>query len=303
MNSFAIVLPCFNEEQELENVTTRLLANQDVDLVVIVNNNSRDKTEEIAKRLVSRSDRVKLLFEEKQGKGAAFCRGLSIVGEYDYVGVIDADSTYQSEHFSEMLAVAKNGNYDMIVGSRMQDYAENNARFGHIYGNKLISVLLKTLSGVELKDSMSGMRVMSRNFINSFESIAQGFQLEAEFSLTCGRNGMRYREVPVKYTERDAGNPSKLNTFRDGFKIMLFALQFAGFTLTSQIALIFSLILGLTAVFWGYSLFQEFLEYGKVNGIAAAVAVSILASTSIQIFLGAIIENRVRRLERHLMKR
>jgi len=303
MSSFAVIVPCFNEEKELENVITGLLLIQEIDLVVIVDNNSSDKTGDIAEQLASNSDRIVALCEEKQGKGAAFSLGVSVVTNFDYVGVIDADSTYETGHFKEMYAVAVAGKYDMVVGSRLEEYAKSHARFGHLVGNKFLSILLKFLSGVELEDAMSGMRVLSKNLINSFDSIADGFQIEAEFSLTCGRNGMRYKEVPITYVERALNNPSKLNTFKDGFKILLFSLQFAGFTRTSQIALLFSFAFGGIAAVWGFFLLQEFLEFGKVSGVAAAVAVSILASTSIQIFLGAIIENRVRRVERHLMKR
>ena len=305
MSSFYVVIPAYNEEVALEKTVTDVLRNKHVTKVIIVDNNSSDRTNSIGRRLAESSDRVLFCTEKKQGKGNAFEAGLAYCDNANYVGIIDADNTYPAKEFDYLYEELVANNLDMIVGNRLSNeaYAKNDTRFGHVVGNKVLSKFIKLISSIEIEDALSGFRVFSKKYIGSFKSISDGFQLETEFSVHCGQNGYTYGERDIHYSERDENNPSKLSTFKDGFKILRFALSNTSFTLTSKVGILGGLTSILLGILLGGKIVVEFLQNGEVNSVASAIAVSIFISTGIQLLLSGMVENRLRRIERSIMRR
>ncbi|RCX00369.1 glycosyltransferase family 2 protein [Marinomonas foliarum] len=305
MSGLYVVIPAYNEDIALEKTVLDVLKNKCVSKVVIVDNNSTDKTNSIGRRLAKENERVIFHFEGRQGKGHAFKSGLELSSEADYVGIIDADDTYPAIEFDYLYSELIANNIDMIVGNRLANnaYSESNTRFGHVIGNKVLSKLIKLISSVEIEDALSGFRIFSKRYIKSFKSISDGFQLETEFSVHCGQNGFSYAEREVHYAERDETNPSKLSTFRDGFKILRFALTNTAFTFTSKIGIFSGFLSLLLGILFGLNLVFEYVNQGEVNSVALAVVVSIFISTGIQLLLTGIVESRLRRIEKNIMRR
>ena len=114
----------------------------------------------------------------------------------------------------------------MVIGTRLTDYEEGAFRAGHSFGNWLFIFLVRVLFGVRTRDLFSGYRVITRRFLEATPLIAQGFEVEAELSLQAVVQRFPVAEVPVRYRARPKENPSKLHTYRDGYRILLAILTF-----------------------------------------------------------------------------
>lgn len=134
----------------------------------------------------------------------------------------DADQTYPADQVHELIAPVLAGAADMCVGDRLSQghYAAQNKRPLHEFGNALVRRLVNALFGARLTDIMSGYRAFSRRFVKSYPVLAEGFDIEADMTLHALDKRFRIVEVPVTYRDRPAGSFSKLNTVRDGFRVL-----------------------------------------------------------------------------------
>src|SRR4051794_4388484 len=107
----------------------------------------------------------------------------------------------------------------MVVGLRV-DQAEAAYRRGHRTGNWMLTRFLSSVFGQEFKDILSGYRVFSRRFVKSFPVLSDGFEIETELSVHALELALPVAEVETPYYARPEGSISKLNTWRDGFRIL-----------------------------------------------------------------------------------
>jgi hypothetical protein len=171
----------------------------------------------------------------------------------------------------------------MVVGTRLSDAAAGAFPSGHTLGNRLFIWLVRLLFGVKTLDLFSGYRVLSRRFLEVCPLIAQGFEVEAELSLQALVNRFPVAEVPVRYGARPKESPSKLQTYRDGtrilFAILTFFRDYKPLTFFGSLALVF-LVLSLAG---GAVVIAEFLRTGLVPRLPLAVlsaALFILSALS-----------------------
>ena len=164
-----VILPCFNESLTLPTVVGQIQKiSSDIEILV-VDNSSTDDSFDIASKLG-----VKVVREIKKGKGFAVKRGfLSLSDNCEIVVIIDSDDTYSLANLIIAINLVKDYNYDMIVGNRISEADSNENRInvfrrGHRTGNLLFSKLSQLLHPSGVLDSLSGFRVMSRNFVESF---------------------------------------------------------------------------------------------------------------------------------------
>jgi glycosyltransferase involved in cell wall biosynthesis len=302
-----IVVPAYNEERTIEKVVDDILSNSMVDKCIVVDNNSSDITQKLVRRQVKRyGNKLEILYEKKQGKGNALKLALDTLAsqDVDYIGLIDADDTYPAKEFDSMLQDLVDRKLDMILGNRFQlgGYQKSNDRPGHVFGNKIISKIIKINSGVEVEDALSGMRIFSKRFLRSFKNISNSFQLETEFSMHCGNSGLRYGEFPIHFNERDDDNPSKLNTVRDGFSILKFALIHSALTISTKIGFLLGVSFLVTGLFFCMMVIYEFIIQNTVTSVATAVAGGLFLIVGTQFLLNSGLDSRLRRIERALMK-
>src|SRR6476646_5628041 len=112
------------------------------------------------------------------------------------------------------------GRLDMVVGSRVA--SEHAAyRAGHRTGNKLLCAFVSLVFDSTLTDVLSGYRVFSRRFVKSFPVLSGGFEIETELTIHALELELPVGEVSTPYYSRPLGSTSKLNTWRDGFRILL----------------------------------------------------------------------------------
>jgi hypothetical protein len=159
---------------------------------------------------------------------------------------------------------------DMVSGRRI---AVGNAsyRFGHMFGNRLLTDLTLMMFRVNVVDLLTGYRVMSRRFVKSFPFTAEGFGIETELTVHAVRLLMPMAEVDTRYKERPHGSVSKLNTWRDGCRILCAIASLVReerplvfFTTIFALLVLLSLVFGIPVVL-------EYLRTGLVPRLPTAV--------------------------------
>ena len=275
----AVVVPCHNEELTVGKVVADFRAALPDALVLVVDNASRDRTAEIALEAGA-----EVIREPRPGKGFALLTGFRRAREAgaDYLIMVDGDDTYPADDAPKLLTAAEAG-AEMVIGTRLQEFEEGAFRAGHSFGNWLFIFLVRLLFGVRTRDLFSGYRVITRRFLEATPLIAQGFEVEAELSLQASVQRFPVAEVPVRYRARPKENPSKLHTYRDGYRILLAILTFfrdyKPMTCFGLLALFF-LVLSLAG---GGVVIAEFVTTGLVPRLPLAVlsaALFLLAALS-----------------------
>ncbi len=216
-----IILPALNEELALKPTIEKIKRACSGAEIVVIDNGSTDKTVAVAESMG-----VKILLEPQKGKGFAIRRGFSSVGvQHKYVFMVDADDTYGLEAIDQAIELIKKSGYDMIVGTRVDsDEVEPGRKVsykrGHSIGNAFLTLIAKKLHRVEIEDSLSGWRLMSTRFVKSFPGGASGFEIEAELNAHAYIISAGVSNVEISYRGRDVNSHSKLNTYRDGIRIL-----------------------------------------------------------------------------------
>jgi glycosyltransferase involved in cell wall biosynthesis len=215
--SVAVLIPCYNEEKTIGKVILDFQKYLPEAIIYVGDNNSTDKTTEVAKEMG-----VCVIEDMRKGKGN-MVQTLFKVVEADYYILVDGDDTYFPEEATRLLQPLFENRCDTTVGNRHfnEQYASLNSRKFHGFGNKLVIELINKLFNANLSDIMSGYRGFTRNYVKSLPIISSGFEVETEMTLNTLENNFRILEVPIKYQERPEGSFSKLNTFSDGYKVLL----------------------------------------------------------------------------------
>ena len=249
-NKIAVLIPCYNEAKTIEKVVKEYkkeLVNADI---YVYDNNSSDGTDIIAKKAGAI-----VRYEYKQGKGNVIRSMFRDIDADCYI-MIDGDDTYPKENAKEMCELILSGKADMVVGDRLSStYFKENKRPFHNLGNKMVRFLVNKLFNNNIKDIMTGYRAFSYEFVKSFPVLSKGFEIETEMTIHSVDKNFKVIEIPVLYRDRPNGSVSKLNTYKDGFKVIkMIAKLFKEykpqvfFTIIAIIFLVLSLILGIPVV-------------------------------------------------------
>lgn len=297
----AILIPCYNEEATIGKVINdfkKVLPNADI---YVYNNNSTDKTVEIA---LSNGAIVK--HEYKQGKGNVVKSMFKDIDADCYI-MVDGDDTYPVDVAVEMEKLILEGKCDMVVGDRLSStYYTENKRLFHNTGNKLVRKSVNMFFSADLKDIMSGMRAFSFDFVKSFPISSREFEIETEMSVFALMNNFKITEIPINYKDRIEGSESKLNTYKDGYKVikMIFTL------LRDEKPLFFfstlTILLLIIAALYFIPIYIKFLQTGYVIKIPTLIIVSMVVIIAIVLFFTGVIlkvlkKQQSSRLDYHLI--
>src|SRR4249920_2031447 len=209
----AVLVPCFNEEAAVATVVTDFRKALPAAEIFVYDNNSKDRTVEVARAAgaIVRSER-------RQGKGHVVRRMFADIDADIYV-LVDGDATYDAPSAPRMIDALVNDHLDMVVGFRV-DQSTAAYRPGHRTGNRMLTSFLSAVFGEAFKDILSGYRVFSRRFVKSFPVLSDGFEIETELSVHALELALPVAEIETPYYARPEGSFSKLNTWRDGFRIL-----------------------------------------------------------------------------------
>lgn len=210
----AVLIPCYNEEVAIPRVVAAFRAALPQATIHVYDNNSRDRTREVAAEAGAL-----VRTEALQGKGHVVRRMFADI-EADVYVLVDGDDTYEAAAAPDMVAMLLDNRLDMVTGVRVTDAAAA-YRPGHRFGNRVLTGMVRRIFGDRISDMLSGYRVFSRRFVKSFPALAGGFETETEFTVHALELNMPVGEVRTPYRERPPGSVSKLNTWRDGFRILL----------------------------------------------------------------------------------
>jgi len=209
----AVLVPCFNEEAAVATVVSDFRKALPMAEIFVYDNNSKDRTVEVA-----RAAGATVRSERRQGKGHVVRRMFADVDADIYV-LVDGDATYDAPSAPRMIDRLINEHLDMVVGFRV-DQSVAAYRPGHRTGNWMLTSFLSAVFGQAFKDILSGYRVFSRRFVKSFPVLSDGFEIETELSVHALELALPVTEVETPYYARPEGSVSKLNTWRDGLRIL-----------------------------------------------------------------------------------
>ncbi|MDE6962102.1 MAG: glycosyltransferase family 2 protein, partial [Lachnospiraceae bacterium] len=259
MDKIAVLIPCYNEEKTIARVVRDSKEALPEAVIYVYDNNSTDKTAEIAKR-----EGAVVRKEYMQGKGNVIRRMFREIDARCYI-IVDGDDTYPMEFAPEMADKVLHHNADMVVGDRLSStYFEENKRPFHNMGNSVVRASINRLFGCEIKDIMTGFRAFSYGFVKTFPVLSKGFEIETEMTIHAVYNHMQIENVVVEYRDRPEGSVSKLNTYTDGFRVlgMIFRLyrDYKPFGFFSILAL----VLAAAAVLFFIPVLMEYVDTGLV---------------------------------------
>ncbi|MBV5330747.1 MAG: glycosyltransferase [Chlorobium sp.] len=222
MVQVAVILPAYNEEKTISATIEDFQQHLSEADIWVINNRSSDATEFIARDTLSRLGcKGGVINEPRAGKGNAVRRAFRDIDADIYV-LADADMTYPAAQARALMHLVLAGEADMVVGDRHSagQYADENKRALHGFGNRLVRNLVNKLFRANLTDIMSGYRVFNRRFVKSYPILVEGFEIETDMTLHALDKRFRIVEIPIEYRDRPVGSFSKLNTLRDGARVL-----------------------------------------------------------------------------------
>ncbi|MET4260217.1 glycosyltransferase involved in cell wall biosynthesis [Bradyrhizobium sp. S3.12.5] len=273
----AVLVPCYNEEAAVATVVADFRKALPAAEIYVYDNNSRDRTAAVAHEAgaIVRSER-------RQGKGHVVRRMFADV-EADIYVLVDGDATYDAPSAPPMIDKLLDEHLDMVVGFRI-DQSQAAYRLGHRTGNRMLTGFLSSTFGQEFKDILSGYRVFSRRFVKSFPVLSDGFEIETELAVYALELSLPVAEVETPYYARPEGSFSKLNTWRDGLRILGTILKLYRSERPLRFFTVIGILLALAAIILAIPIVVTFIETGLVPRLPTAVlsmGLTIMALLSI----------------------
>lgn len=256
-SKIAVLIPCYNESKTIEKVVKdykRVLKDADI---YVYDNNSTDGTDEIAKKAGAI-----VKYEYRQGKGNVIRSMFRDIDASCYL-MVDGDDTYPAEDAKKMCDLILEGKADMVIGDRLSStYFQENKRPFHNFGNRIVRWLINKLFKNNIKDIMTGYRAFSYEFVKTFPILSKGFEIETEMTIHAVDKNFMLVEMPVSYRDRPSGSVSKLNTYKDGMRVLkTIATLFKEY----RPAFFFNVVAGILLIISMLMLTPVFVEYFKTG--------------------------------------
>ena len=293
MDKIAVLIPCYNEAATIEKVVTDMKAALPEAVIYVYDNNSSDATAEIAARAGAIVRR-----EPAQGKGNVIRRMFREVDAQCYL-MTDGDDTYPAEFAPQMCQGVLEGQADMVIGDRLSStYFTENKRPFHNLGNTLVRGAINLMFRTDIKDVMTGYRAFSYQFIKTFPVLSKGFEIETEMTIHAVQKNMHCKNVVIQYRDRPEGSESKLNTYSDGFKVLLtIARLFKNYRPLGFFSLLALALLLISGAFFAPVL-AEYLQTGLVNRFPTLIVCGFVALAAIISFFAGMVLDTIQQKNR-----
>jgi glycosyltransferase involved in cell wall biosynthesis len=213
--SIAVAIPCYQEALTVGKVVNDFQRELPDARIYVYDNNCTDGTAEAAAAAGAIVRR-----EKRQGKGFVVAAIFEQLRE-DIIVMVDGDDTYEASHVHKLLEPILRGDADMTVATRLTSHGEGSFRPLHLAGNRMVCAIINWVFRTSLTDIFSGYRAFTRDSILQIPITAKGFDVETEMTLQALYRGQLIREMPAPYRPRPKGSFSKLNTYSDGFMVVL----------------------------------------------------------------------------------
>ena len=217
--------------------------------------------------------------------------------------MVDGDDTYPAENARSMCEYVLEGKADMVIGDRLSStYFQENKRPFHNFGNVLVRTLINKIFKSKIKDIMTGYRAFSYEFVKTFPILSKGFEIETEMSIHAIDKNFNLVEIPVTYRDRPEGSVSKLNTYKDGARVIktiatLFK-EYKPSLFFNCVALVFLIV----SIILGAPIFVEYFQTGLVPRIPTLIVSSIFMVIAILLCITGIILQVIVKKHRQLFE-
>lgn len=303
MSKIAVMIPCYNEEITIEKVIKDFKKELPEADIYVYDNNSTDKTAEIATK-----NNAIVRKEHNQGKGNVVRRMFREIDADIYV-MVDGDDTYPAEMVHELIKPIKEKTADMVIGDRLSNgtYKKENKRKFHGLGNGMVKESINKLFNTNLKDIMTGYRAFNKMFVKNMPVLSSKFEIETEMTLHALDKKFIIKEVPIVYRDRPEGSKSKLNTVKDGFKVLKTILSMYKDFRPRKFFFALAFILFILGLIPGIPVIIEFIKTQYITKLPSAVLATgfmIMATVALQcgIILDTIVKANKQKYELNLIR-
>lgn len=236
MNKFeklSIVIPAYNEARTIHLILDRVLTVQLINgiqkQIILVNDCSKDNTEEVLLDYIKTHPEVEIQYykhEVNQGKGAAIHTGIKKASG-EYVIIQDADLEYDPEEFNDLLKPVFRGNADVVFGTRFESGRPHRILFfWHSIGNKMLTAMSNAFTNLNLSDMETCYKLFRTDIIQKIELKEKRFGFEPEVTAKIARiPEIRIYEVGISYYGRTYAEGKKIN-WKDGFRALYCILKY-----------------------------------------------------------------------------
>ena len=214
----SIIIPCYNEQKTISVILDKVRNLKDYDKeIIVVDDCSTDGTKEILKKLEN-STEIKILYNDKN-RGKGYCIKKGIGSSTGSVLIIqDADLEYDPNDIPKLINPIKNGNADVVYGSRFAGSEEKRVLFyWHSLGNKFLTTLSNMFTNLNLTDMECCYKAFKSKIIKDINLKENRFGFEPEITAKISKKDIQIYEVGIKYFGRKYSDGKKI-TWVDGFR-------------------------------------------------------------------------------------
>jgi dolichol-phosphate mannosyltransferase len=199
-NNLLILLATLDEEEGIGYTLDELNHELEKPAFLVVDGNSKDKTVEIAKKYGAT-----ILVQKGKGKGNAIAQALRNINDnVKFVVFIDADFTYPAEYIPQMIKLLEeNPGIGMVCGNRFNGHFNLGKMHNILYfGNRLLCFVHNLFNGVQMRDPLTGLRVIRNEILKDWKPFSKSFDIEVELNHRVEREGYGILEIPIHYRRR-----------------------------------------------------------------------------------------------------
>lgn len=205
----SVIIPVYNEEKTIEKIIERLISAGVTEQIIVVNDASTDKTQEILNRFHDIKQKIVFLKHEKNlGKGESIKTGLEKAAG-DYVLIQDADLEYDPQDIQKLIKPIQEGKAEVVFGSRFTG-EHRNLFFWHMVANKMLTLLTNILYDTTLSDMETCYKLIPTKLLKELNLKSKRFDFEPEVTAKILKKGIRIYEVPISYVGREYSEGKKI---------------------------------------------------------------------------------------------
>ncbi|MFB6216986.1 MAG: glycosyltransferase [Candidatus Nanohaloarchaea archaeon] len=293
----AVIIPTLNEEKSIREVLNSIperCRGHEVSKYV-VDGGSQDDTVDVARS----SDASVIHQSLTGGKGDGLREAIESIDAEIYV-TIDGDNTYEGGELEKLIEPIEKGQAKHVIGKRSHRERGSITKL-NLLGNKLINFMARLATGKKISDMLSGYRAFTEDSLKYTDFTDPGFGIETEMTVSALENNVPIKEVDIKYRRRTG--ESKLNPFRDGYRIFKTLIWIIRDAKPLRFFSAISTILLIIATYPGYLTLMQKAEKGRIVNIGPPLFASFLVIIALQIMVMGLLADHIKNVENRLRSR